>query len=107
MEKYLECLTGDLYPTGKLRHRIFKDREKNRDNYRNAPQMKLETWELELYDQDIQCGDFVSINNNTPFEIKDISLKHITHNSYETTFVGQSNKLTFECYGNVNIAFYR
>jgi hypothetical protein len=108
MEKYLECLTGDLYPTGQQRLEIMEHRLTHRDNYRKVDPITFETWTLELHEgKEIKVGDYVSINNAKPFEIKEILVKHISLNSYKTTFVGEKKSLNFECYGTVPVSFYK
>lgn len=108
MEKYLECLTGDLYPTGAHRLAIMEHRLANRDNYKKVDPISYDEWPLELYDgQIIKVGDKVSIDNSEPFEIKNMLVKHIALNSYKTTFVGDERSLEFECYGSVPVSFYR
>lgn len=108
MTNYLECLTGDLYPTGKQRLDIMNHRLDNRDNYRKVDPISFDHWSLELYDdKQINVGDKVSIDGSEPFEIKEILVKHIALNSYKTTFVGDERSLEFECYGTVPVSFYK
>lgn len=109
MKKYLECKTGDLYPTGKLRQAIVRERLANRKNYRTAPLISLEEWHLQLFEDTIvKVGDYVSVGDKGPFQIKEILVKHISHTSYKTSFVGDNdNVLSFECYGNIPVEFSR
>lgn len=107
MKKYLECLTGDLYPTGNQRLSIMNHRLANRDNYRKVDPISYKEWPLELSENKVKVGDSVSIDGSETFEIKNILVKHIALNSYKTTFVGETNSLEFECYGTVPVSFYR
>jgi hypothetical protein len=111
MKTILKCLTGDLYPTGELRHRIFEDRVPYRKTYRKAPRISLDSWQLELFDEEIRIGDFVSFGGQTPFKIDKIEVKHIEHNSYRVYLIGSDNGeeriVDFECYGKTPIEFIR
>ena len=107
MKTIIECLSGDLYPTGDLRYSIHLNRSEVRDEYKKAPPVVIPQWDLELFDHSIKIGDYVQVGDKKPFQIVEISYKHIVGSTFETTLKGEKSSFKFKDFGNTPIKILR